>query len=101
MFYKGEKERAMDAPVSAAEPARDPEGPLVVVNVDNRLPGVAVADSRLDPSYDPAQRRAYVQEREPGMADPRRGFAGSGVLAGVQRAARLAEDMAKARSADS
>ena len=35
----------------------------------NRLPGVAVTDSRLDPSGQVALRRHHVQEREPGMVD--------------------------------
>ena len=55
--------------VGAAEPTVDAEGHLVAVIADNRLSGVAVADSRLDPSHGPAQRRDYIQEREPWMID--------------------------------
>ena len=37
-------------------------------------PGVAVADSRLDPSGRVAQRRNHVQERQPGVVDGAGGF---------------------------
>ena len=40
---------------------------LVAVIAENRLGGVAVADSRLDPSGHPALRRDHIQEREPGV----------------------------------
>ena len=39
-----------------------------------RLAGVAVADSRLDPSGHPALRRHHVQGREPGVVDGAGGF---------------------------
>ncbi len=58
-----------DVQVCTAEPALDAEGHLVAVIADNRLTGVAVADSRLDPSDHPALRRHHIQERKPGMID--------------------------------
>ena len=42
---------------------------LVAATAENHLASLAVADSRLDPSGHPAQRRHHVQEREPGVVD--------------------------------
>ena len=56
---------AMYAPPSALEAERH----LAAATAENRLAGVAVADSRLDPSGDVALRRDHIQEREPGMVD--------------------------------
>ena len=58
-----------DVHVRTAKQALDAEGHLAAATADNHLAGVAVADSRLDPSGHPALRRHHVQEREPGMVD--------------------------------
>ena len=41
----------------------------IAAPADNDLPGVAVADSCLDPSGPEALRRNRVQERQPGVVD--------------------------------
>ena len=57
------------ATYAAPSTALDAERHLVAATADNHLAGVAVADSRLDPSGHAAQRRHHVQEREPGVVD--------------------------------
>jgi hypothetical protein len=58
-----------DGHVRQAEGALDAERHLFAATGDHQLGGVAVADSRLDPSGQPALRRHHVQERESGMVD--------------------------------
>ena len=58
-----------DVHVRTAEQALDAERHLVAATADHRLAGVAVADSRLDPSGHEALRRHHIQGREPGMVD--------------------------------
>src|SRR5258708_33575486 len=52
-----------------AQPAFEAERHLVAEAADHHLAGIAIADSRLDPSGHPALRRQHVQERQPGMVD--------------------------------
>ena len=53
------------APSTASRPIRQ----RIAAPAENDLAGVAVADSRLDPSGREALRRNHIQEREPGMVD--------------------------------
>src|SRR5262245_66552518 len=58
-----------DDHVHSAERPLGAEQYLVVAIGDHRLAGVGVADSFLDPSGYPAQRRKRVQSGKPGMVD--------------------------------
>ena len=56
-----------DGGVHTEKEGFETERRLVAATAEKHLAGVAVADSRLDPPYHPAQRRHRVQEREPPM----------------------------------
>ena len=63
-----------DGQIRAGKTPSRPNGTSSRPVPHHRLAGVAVADSRLDPSGVEAQRRHHVQEREPGVVDGAGGF---------------------------
>src|SRR6516225_12306707 len=78
-----------DGGVRKAERALKAEWQLVVAIGDHRLGGVGGADSLLDPSRDPAQRRHHIKECEPGMGGSSDAAAAGRYSSAASRVAKL------------